>query len=190
MLLEVQTIRFVYDVYKVDLRKTIRRSYMYKRINVYYTFICRPNPSHFKTLGTFQALFSSPQNDMGVELGCSSTKYQSLYAIGGEIPHTLCPGQRGVGWGSMDAGTTREHVWSYHFLHHMQSVHPGQQLSEDDINKLSLKVAEFEGVVAKEVNVKGREQCVQRERAQVRLEASLVDAPALFWRMVVDDVTN
>ena len=52
-----------------------------------------------------------------------------------------------------------------------------------------LKVAEFEGVVAKEVNVRGREQCVRRERAQVRLEASLVDAPALFWRMVVDDVT-
>ena len=37
---------FVYDVYKVDLRKTIRRSYTYKRINVYYTFICRPNPTY------------------------------------------------------------------------------------------------------------------------------------------------
>ena len=75
-------------------------------------------------------------------------------------------------------------------VHHMQSINPGQQLSEDDINQLSLKVAEFEGMVAKEVNVRGREQRVQRERAQVRLEASLVDAPALSWRMVVDDVTN
>ena len=36
VLLKVQTIRLLYDVYKVDLRKTKRRIYTYKRILYVY----------------------------------------------------------------------------------------------------------------------------------------------------------
>ena len=41
------------------------------------------------------------------------------------------------------------HIWSYHYLDHMQTAHPSQQLSDADIVKWSLCPTEFARVVGK-----------------------------------------
>eukprot|EP00798_Chlamydomonas_sp_ICE-L_P009442 gene9442-biopygen5779 len=86
-----------------------------------------------------------------------------------------------------DPGKTRKYVWSYHFLHHMQSVHPAQQLSADDTETFALSVAELKGVIGKEHTSNRRDQKVQKAQDLLRAEAALVDVPALFWSRLVKD---
>eukprot|EP00798_Chlamydomonas_sp_ICE-L_P029366 gene29366-biopygen8610 len=59
-----------------------------------------------------------------------------------------------------DPGKTYKYVWSYHFLHHMQFVHPTQQLSTDDIEPFALPMSEFKGVIGKEHTTNRRDQKV------------------------------
>lgn len=65
-------------------------------------------------------------------------------------------------------------------------MQPGHQVSEDKINQLLWKVAEFEEVITKELKAKGRKQCLRWEQDQWWFGAPIVDAQALFWSMVVD----
>eukprot|EP00798_Chlamydomonas_sp_ICE-L_P005941 gene5941-biopygen13275 len=75
-----------------------------------------------------------------------------------------------------DTGKTCKYVWSYHILHHMQSVHPAQKLSTDDIETLALSVAEFKGVIGKEHKSKRRDQKVQEAQDLLQAEAVLVES--------------
>eukprot|EP00798_Chlamydomonas_sp_ICE-L_P015584 gene15584-biopygen24614 len=79
-----------------------------------------------------------------------------------------------------DPGKIRKYVWSYHFLHHMQSVHPAQKLSTDDIETFALSVAEFKGVIGKGHKSKRRDQKVQEAQDLLQAEATLEEVPALF----------
>ena len=64
----------------------------------------------------------------------------------------------------------------------MQSVHPAQQLSMDDIETFALSVAEFKGVIGKEHSSKRRDQKVQEAQYLLQAEAALVEVPALRMR--------
>ena len=62
----------------------------------------------------------------------------------------------------------------------MQSVHPTQQLSTDNIETFALSVAEFKLVIGKEHKSKKRDQKVQGAQDLLQAEAALVGVPALF----------
>jgi hypothetical protein len=90
----------------------------------------------------------------------------------------------------MTAKATRTHVWSYHYLDHMQTEHPTQLLTAADVEKWSLAPAEFKGVLGKEMKASLLDAGVKQHLNQLKREAGLVEPnpqsqPSLFWSRVL-----
>ena len=47
-------------------------------------------------------------------------------------------------------GAVRHYVWSYHYLDHMQSIHPGPKLTEEEAAKYAIHKEKYLGVLGKE----------------------------------------
>ena len=92
------------------------------------------------------------------------------------VPCTIC----------QTLGATRTLVWSYHYLDHMQTAHPSQQLSDADIAKWSLCPTEFEGVVGKDIRASQQPARVGLLLSKLQRDKGLLEAqPSLFWSRVL-----
>ena len=76
-------------------------------------------------------------------------------------------------------------VWSYHYLDHMQSVHPSQTLTEEEVLKYALRKEEYIGVLGKEYVAKNQERRLAMDLTKLNSDATSVTNPALFWSKVV-----
>ena len=75
-------------------------------------------------------------------------------------------------------------VWSYHYLDHMQSVHPSQTLTEE-VLKYALSKEEYVGVLRKEYAAKDQERRLAMDLTKLNSDATSVTNPALFWSKIV-----
>ena len=77
----------------------------------------------------------------------------------------------------------RPYVWSYSYLDHMQSCHPGQALSEEDIRAHAISPEEWMAVMSMGFGKKKME-LVDRELKSLKADASMLPHDALkskFW---------
>ena len=59
---------------------------------------------------------------------------------------------------SPTTGSVRQYVWSYHYFDCIQSVHPSQTLTEEEVLKYALRKEEYVGVFGKEYAAKNQER--------------------------------
>ena len=83
------------------------------------------------------------------------------------------------------AGTVRHYVWSYHYLDHMESVHPGQKLTEEEVAKYAIHREEYLGVLGKEYAAKEQEKRLNIDLTRLKDDAASVTNPSLFWSRVL-----
>ena len=85
----------------------------------------------------------------------------------------------------LTTGSVWQYVWSYHYLDHMQSVHPSQKLTEEEVLKYALRKEEYVGVFGKEYAAKDQERRLTMDLTKLKNDATSVTNPALFWSKVV-----
>ena len=86
---------------------------------------------------------------------------------------------------STTTGTIRHYVWSYHFLDHMESMHPGQKLTEEEVRKYALRKDEYLGVLGKEYRAMEQENRLKIDLARLKDDAASVTYPSLFRSRVL-----
>ena len=86
---------------------------------------------------------------------------------------------------STTTGTIRHYVWSYHFLDHMESMHPGQKLTEEEVRKYAIRKDEYLGVLGKEYRAMEQEKRLKIDLARLKDDAASVTNPSLFWSRVL-----
>ena len=94
------------------------------------------------------------------------------------VPCTIC-------W-TLNANANRTRVWSYHYLDHMQTAQPSQQLTDADIAKWSLCPTEFERVVGKDIKASQHACSTGLQLSNLQRDKGLLEAqPFLFWSRVL-----
>ena len=89
---------------------------------------------------------------------------------------------------SPTTGSVRQYVWSYHYLDSMQSVHPSQTLTEEDVLKYeyALRKEKYVGMLGKEYAAKDQERRLAMDlTAKLNSDATSVTNPGIFWSKVV-----
>ena len=86
---------------------------------------------------------------------------------------------------STTTGTIRHYVWSYHFLDHMESMHPGQKLTKEEVRKYAIRKDEYLGVLGKEYRAMEQEKRLKIDLARLKDDAASVTNPSLFWSRVL-----
>ena len=68
----------------------------------------------------------------------------------------------------------------------MQSVHPSQTLTEEEVLKYALRKEEYVGVLGKEYAAKDQGRRLAMDLTKLNSDATSVTNPALFWSKVQD----
>ena len=89
----------------------------------------------------------------------------------------------------LSKSATRPYVWSYSYLDHMQSCHPGQALTEEDILAHAINPEEWRAVMSLEFGKK-RMDAVDGELMRLKEDASMLPQGALeskFWSKLLKE---
>ena len=70
------------------------------------------------------------------------------------------------------------YVWSYHFLDHMESMHPGQKLTEEEVRKYAIRKDEYLGVLGKKYRAMEQEKRLKIYLTRLKDDAASVTNPS------------
>ena len=67
----------------------------------------------------------------------------------------------------------------------MESMHPGQKLTEEEVRKYAIRKDEYLGVLGKEYRAMEQEKRLKIDLARLKDDAASVTNPSLFWSRVL-----
>ena len=128
---------------------------------------CKAELNRGSTNSTLKVVSSCPSAHVGMSYGSASKGSTASPCTNRPVPCSIC----------MTSGATRTHVWSYHYLDHMQTTLPSQQLSADEVEKWALSPEEFRGVMGKDVKASRRALDVKKSLVQLKRDMELLPNP-------------
>ena len=140
---------------------------------------CKVGLCRGSTSSTLKVVSSCPSAHAGMSYGPASKGSATNPCTNRPVPCSIC---------QQTSGATRTHVWSYHYLDHMQTAHPSQQLSADEVEKWELSPEEFKGVMGKDIKASLQVAAVNKIMIQLRRDKGLLSKPdqcSLFWSRVL-----
>ena len=139
---------------------------------------CKAELNRGSTSTTLKVVSSCPSAHVGMSYGSASKGSATSPCTNRPVPCSICS----------TSGATRTHVWSYHYLDHMQTAHPSQQLSADEVEKWALSPEEFRGVLGKDIKASLQDAVVKKSLVQLKRDKGLLPNPdqhSLFWGRVL-----
>ena len=139
---------------------------------------CKVELNRGSTSSTLKVVSSCPSAHVGMSYASASKGSATSPCTNRPVPCSICS----------TTGATRTHVWSYHYLDHMQTAHPSQQLSAEEVEKWALSSEEFRGVMGKDIKASLQAATVEKGLVQLKRDNGLLPNPdqhSLFWSRVL-----